>query len=248
MIISSALFTTIIQSNYPSRKSWLFSILKATFAKTKTSRFHRKKKRQQRRKSANTFTKSIHTHYKQKPWRNFWCLTWNVDNFRFWSQRIERIHPILGILIMILQSGILMLIQTKKWILHFLEAGAEFKYSRHLIFQHVVEITMFKVFFGPSAPLPLPSVDPELLNTQSFPWEFFQARKLAMLRQQLGRQAARRVASKSGQQLQGRLTAEIDRSEELPCFNQQVQPRSQEATILVGATFEEIQFSKLSEF
>ena len=95
-------------------------------------------------------------------------------------------------------------------------------------------------FFGPScAPLPLPSVDPELLNTQSFPWEFFQARKLAMLRQQLGRQATRRVASKSGQQLQGRLTAEIDRSEELPCFNQQVQPRSQEATILVGATFED---------
>ena len=92
-------------------------------------------------------------------------------------------------------------------------------------------------FFGPScAPLPLPSVDPELLNTQSFPWEFFQARKLAMLRQQLGRQAARRVAS---QQLQGRLTAEIDRSEELPCFNQQVQPRSQEATILVGATIED---------
>ena len=127
--------------------SWLFSILKATFAKTKTSRFHKEKKRQQRRKSANTFTKSIHTHYKQKPWRNFWCLTWNVDDFRFWSQRIERIHPILGILIMILQSGILMLIQTKKWILHFLEAGAEFKYSRHLIFQHVVEITMFKVFF-----------------------------------------------------------------------------------------------------
>ena len=34
---------------------------------------------------------------------------------------------------------------------------------------------------GGSNPLPLPSVDPELLNTQSFPWEFFQARKLAKL-------------------------------------------------------------------
>ena len=145
MIISSALFTTIIQSNYPSRKSWLFSIL----LKPKPHDFIRKK-RGNNAGSQQTLSQKVYTPTtSQKPWRNFWCLTWNVDNFRFWSQRIERIHPILGILIMILQSGILMLIQTKKWILHFLEAGAEFKYSRHdLIFQHVVEITMFKVFWA----------------------------------------------------------------------------------------------------
>ena len=61
MIISSPLFTTIIQSNYPSRKSWLFSILKATFAKTKTSRFHKEKKRGNNAGSQQTLSQKVYT-------------------------------------------------------------------------------------------------------------------------------------------------------------------------------------------